>query len=182
MKKKIHIIIILIISVFSICTTVFSQSSDNTLKAVALEKLSLFITWPNNVLPNNSSDVFIVAVLKNKAFGMNLEKIYKTHPIKNRKVQVVYINKIEELKNCHLLYISNTNAKELKKILAGVKNKPILLVSDKKGFAIAGSHINMYYSNDKLRFEINQMALEQAGFKIDYQLLHVSKIINPTTK
>ncbi|MBN1462615.1 MAG: YfiR family protein [Paludibacteraceae bacterium] len=175
--KKVFLFCALLISNFS----VHAQNPD-VMKAVALQKLSLFITWPEQTFSNNTANEFTIAVLNNEPFGKTIEKIYKNQHIKNKKVIVRQVKNSEELTDCHLLYISNSSEKELKKILSSLKNKPVLIVSNKNGFGLAGSHINLYDSNNKLRFEINQMALKEAGFTIEYQLLHVSKIINPITK
>ena len=60
--------------------------------------------------------------------------------------------------------------------------KSILTVSDNEGFAEAGCFVNFYEFENKLRFELNQKGMEDAGFTIDYRLLKVSKIINPVIK
>jgi hypothetical protein len=65
----------------------FAQNQD-VIKAVALQKLSLFITWPEETVTNNDANEFRIAVLNNEAFGKTIEKIYKNQHIKNKKVIV----------------------------------------------------------------------------------------------
>jgi hypothetical protein len=67
----------------------------------------------------------------------------------------------------------------LQKVLDYLKERPILTVTDTEGFAEAGCFINYYEFEDKLRFEINQKGMQDAGFKVDYRLLRVSKVLNP---
>lgn len=171
-------LVILFVSMLCTNFSAFGQNQD-VMKAVALQKLSLFITWPEEAEQNNKSKDFTIAVLNNEPFGKTIEKIYNNQLIKNKKVRVLQAKSIEELNRCDLVYISNSNEKELKKILTTLKNKPILVVSNKNGFGLAGSHINLYNSNNKLRFEVNYSALKDAGFSVEHQLLQVSKVINP---
>lgn len=178
MKPKKIKIVLLFILMLCVNYSAFGQNPD-VMKAVALQKLSLFITWPEKSLQKNEAKEFTIAVLNNEPFSKTIEKIYHNQLIKNKKVRVLQIKSIEEIRDCDLVYISNSSEKELEKILTIIKNKPILVVSNKNGFGLAGSHINLYNSNDKLRFEVNYSALKEAGFSVEHQLLQVSKVINP---
>jgi hypothetical protein len=160
----------------------WSQSVENTMKAVALEKLSLFISWPDNTLKNDPSQEFVIGVLDQTSFGNKLKEVYKEKKIKERKVKIINSKNIQELTECHILIIPNIKINELNKVLAFVKGKPILTISDSEGFAEAGCFINFYAYENKLRFEINQMAMKDAGFTVDYRLLKVSKVLNPVVK
>jgi hypothetical protein len=179
MKNIISKITILAILTCNTNVDIFCQASDDLAKAVAFEKLAMFISWPASDTIKDSSGIFIIAVLKNKPFGKNLEDVYKTHQIKNKNVQIVYLDNIQELKKCDLLYISNSSTNELKTILSSIYGKPILTIADKEGFAEAGCFINLYEFENKMRFEINQKSLQDAGFTVDYRLLRVSKVLNP---
>ena len=119
-------------------------------------------------------------MLGQNPFGDILENIYKNKKIKDKKVKIVYVKKLQQLPECQILFISKTDSEKLQKILDDLKGKPILTISDTEGFAQAGCFINYYLNENKLRFEINQKAMQNAGFTIDYRLLRVSKILNPT--
>jgi hypothetical protein len=78
-----------------------------------------------------------------------------------------------------MLFIPTIKISELNKVLTLVKGKPILTISDSEGFVEAGCFINFYQFENKLRFEINQKGMKDAGFIVDYRLLKVSKVLNP---
>lgn len=155
----------------------FAQTSEYEMKAIAFEKLSLFIEWPAHTF-DKAKEEFIIGILGKNPFGNNLEEVYKVRKIKNKNVKIIYIKDIYQVADCHILFISKTEKNELKKILDFTKTKPILTIADSEGFAEAGCFINFYNYENKLRFEINQKALESASFTVDYKLLHVSKIVN----
>jgi hypothetical protein len=78
-------------------TGLWSQSSEYTMKAVAFEKLSLFIIWPASTIKNEPSREFIIAVLNQTSFGEALKEVYKDKKIKDKKVKIVNLKSIQEL-------------------------------------------------------------------------------------
>ena len=176
-----HKIVLLLILVICFSVKTFSQSTEYTMKAIAFEKLSLFVTWQAEAVKNNPSQEFVIAVLGQHPFGDILDEVYKNKKIKDKKVKIVYVNNIKQLKDCQILFVSKTSPNELQKVLDYVKGKSILTISDTDGFAKAGCMINFYLYENKLHFEINQKVMIDEGFTIDYLLLRVCKIINPTS-
>ena len=158
----------------------FSQQMEYTMKAVAFEKLALFITWPKNTIENNPTTEFTIAVLGQNPFNGILEEVYKEKNINEKKVKIIYLKDIKKLVSCDILFISGSNIDKLPEILSAIKGQPILTVSETEGFIEAGCFINFYEFENKLRFEINQKGMTEAGFTIDYRLLRVSKVLNPT--
>jgi hypothetical protein len=53
----------------------------------------------------------------------------------------------------------------------------VLTVSDERGFAQQGVGINFYTEEDKVRFEINQDAVNRSGLRISSKLLSLAKIV-----
>jgi hypothetical protein len=157
-----------------------AQANEYLLKAGYIEKIAQFIEWPE--IRNNNDSIFIIAVLGDDKFNFALEEIFSKVKVKNRKATIVSVINIIELTECHILIIPNIKTSELNKVLNHVKKKPILTISDTEGFAEAGCFINFYQYENKLRFELNQKDMEDAGFTVDYRLLKVAKIINPVIK
>ena len=50
-------------------------------------------------------------------------------------------------------------------------------MGDTKGFVEQGGMINFVLENDRVRFEVNHKAAEQAGLKISSKLLNVAKSV-----
>jgi hypothetical protein len=166
---------------FMLCLTVklFPQSEEYMMKAVAFEKISLFISWPVNPSENPASQEFVISVLGQNPFGKILEEVYRDKKIKDKKVKINYIASIQNLTECDILFIPKIKISELQKVIEHIKGLPVLTVSDTQGFAEKGCFINFYQFENKLRFEINQKRLQDAGFIVDYRLLRVSKVLNP---
>lgn len=179
-SKRPHFIgLLLFMSILLLNFKLFAQSNEYILKAVALEKIAMFITWPGETDKTIHSQDFVIAVLANKKFGNILEDIYRDKKIKDKPVSIIQITTIDELIQCDILFIPSIKTNELQHVLDGLKEKPILTISDTEGFAESGCFINFYEFENKLRFEINQKAMLNTGFSIDFRLLRVSKVINP---
>jgi len=156
----------------------FSQPSEYLLKAVFLEKFTRFIDWPDAVHPADSTGLFIIGILGEDPFDVDLETVYKNQKIKNRPVRVRNCQQIHEVDDCDLLFISQSEKDRIPEIISSVEGKPILTVSDSDEFSGKGVIINMFVTNNKVRFEIDEQAIQRAGFHVSYLLLKEAKIVN----
>lgn len=157
--------------------TVSGQSQELIVKAAYLEKFALFTEWPSDDFEDENS-TFIIKVYENKEFYKIVKKFYSDHKIRERKVEVEFVKNVNEIKNCHALYITKTTLSKLKEILNYTKNKPILTVSDTKGYANQGVIINLVVIKNKVRFEINEKAIAPSGLVLSYHLLKFAKIVD----
>lgn len=176
--KEVSLLIFLFFSLLSLN----AQQSEYVMKAVALEKIAIFVNWPKTDIQENVTNDFVIAVLGNKSFGDILEETYKNKLIKERRVKILLVQNVRSLTNCDILFIPQMRKSDLQLMLNELKGKAYLTVADTEGFAEAGCFINFYTFENKLRFEINQKAMTEAGFTVDYRLLRVSKVLNPITQ
>lgn len=145
-------------------------------KAVYLYNFLQFVEWPKQVMHDDSSPI-IVAILGNDLLDSLLEQIVKNEKIKGHPVTVHRLSDIDEMKTCHVLFISRTEEKDIQQILKKIKGAPILAVSEAKGFARMGGAINFYFEDKKLRFEINLDAVKTADLVLSSKLLRLAKIV-----
>ncbi|MCX6281454.1 MAG: YfiR family protein [Bacteroidetes bacterium] len=159
------------------CLESYTQTAEYEMKAVAFEKISRFIEWPPDAFEKTNNE-FIITVLGKNPFGKILDEIYASHQIKNKNVRIKYISNIQDLDECHLLFIARSEKSEIKKIVARVKYKPILTVSDEEGDAKEGCFIDFFEDDGRLHFDINPKAMKASHFSFDYKLLQVARIVN----
>ena len=156
----------------------FAQQGEYTIKAVFLEHFTRFIEWPESYEIADTSYPFYVAVIGENPFGSILDQVYTDHLIKNRKVEILYISTPDEITDCHILFISSTNKEILPEILSRTRDKPILTVGDTNGFAENGVLINFYLAGNKIKFEINEKAVQESGLIMSYRLLSLARIVD----
>lgn len=158
---------------------VCAQYAEYEVKAVYLEKFTRFIDWPENSALSDTAQPFVLGVLGENPFDHILDEVYKNNKIKNRKVEVKYFSDPALITECNLLYISASEKDNLLSILSRINEKPILTVSDSKGFSKKGVHINLYGTKNRFYYEINESSLVKSGFSVWAQLLSSAKIVNP---
>lgn len=162
---------------FTISVSAAAQPSEYLLKAAFLEKFARFTDWPKHHF-DNTNEPFVISVIGKNPFQDSLEKLYAKGRIKNRAVKIRYIKKEDQIPGSHILFICKSEKKKLTRLIKFTKDYPILIISDTKGFAQEGSHINLYIrANGTLHFEINPEASRNAGLKIQVILLEIAKII-----
>jgi hypothetical protein len=150
----------------------------DVLKAVYLERLSRFVEWPASTGLDDISSDFVIAVMGRDRFIPELKKLFSSQPIRKKRVRIV-LNEIRGIEACHILFIAASEAPRLAEIIARVRNSPVLTVADSPGFAEAGVQINLYRAGNRIRFEINEQAVRDAGLQIGYQLLSFARIVHP---
>jgi hypothetical protein len=114
----------------------------------------------------------------NDPFGSLLDQAVAGETVHNRKLVIKRDNSVEELKNCHVLFISKAERAQLPEILNALGNAPILTVSETEGFAIHGGVINFYIADNKVRFEINPDTAKRRGLKISSKLLNLGTVVH----
>jgi hypothetical protein len=145
-------------------------------KAAFLFHFAQFVEWPPTAFAASNSPLCI-GVLGNNVFGAAIEETVRGETIQKRKLTVRHFRHWKDVKDCDLLFVSNSETERTDEILAHLKAQPILTVSDLESFARRGGMIQFYLQGPQLRFEINSKAAEEAGLKLSSHLLNLGKIV-----
>ena len=90
---------------------------------------------------------------------------------------MVRAQRIEDLKDCQMIFVCRSEEGHVIEILSQLGSKPILTVSEVESFARNGGDIDFYLSGGKVRFEINPQSAQRCGLKISSQLLSLGRIV-----
>lgn len=174
--KRMLILLVIIAGVI-IGKESFGQTRESLIKAGYIEKFTHFVKWPATISNIDSAETFIISIIGRNTFGNDLNELFSKVKINNKIVRINYISSIEEIKNSKVLFISESEEMNLDKIINYAKNKPILTISDSKGFGEKGVLINMFTEDNYIRYELNRTTLEKSGLKINSLLLNYAVII-----
>lgn len=155
------------------------QAEESVMKAVAIEKLSRYIQWPKEILMKNSNTPFVIGVFGETKFSALLMDIYRDKTIKGKPVEIHNFSKVNQISNCHVLYILKEAKEKLKDIIKFTRNKPILTMSDTPGFAQMGVLVNIIIQKKKICFEINETGVHQSGIKVSALIMRLARIVHP---
>lgn len=155
-----------------------APAPEYQVKAVFLFNFAQFVDWPADAFPDADTPV-VIGVLGDDPFGSVLDQTVRGERLGGRSFQVRRYQRVDEIKICHILFISRSEASRPEGILAGLKNQPILTVSDADGFADRGGMIRFVTDRNRIRLQINLAAAEAAHLTISSKLLRVAEIITP---
>ncbi len=96
-----------------------------------------------------------------------------THPLVVRRLQSV-----AEIPNCRILYIDRSQGAQLEHILAQLRQRDTLTVSDLEGAARRGIVIELANENSRIRLVINSDAARNAGLTISSNLLRLARLVH----
>jgi len=153
-----------------------ATSREYQIKAACLLNFAQFIEWPAAAFAKPDSPI-IVGVLGDDPFGDALESTFRDESIHGRPLVVRRSRELDDLKSCHLLFISKSEKSRLTEILSGSGDTTAVTVGEIDEFAQRGGIINFYIDNAKIRFEVNPDAAQRKGLKIGSQLLKRARIV-----
>jgi hypothetical protein len=157
------------------------SSTDTQSKSKFLLNFAEFTEWPASAFASENEPL-IIGILGRDPFGKPLDKLAENEILKGRHVRVMRYRKVEEIKACHILYISKSEEPRLDRILRALKGKPVLTVSEMENSAIRGVMIRMRTENERIRLEINLESAKAAGLTLKSKLLRLGEIVEPAKK
>jgi hypothetical protein len=106
-----------------------------------------------------------------------LNSWYAGKPKGNKKFVIKNFKNSAEVQDCQILYIDRSKSGEFETANAKVKGKGTLVVTDRNGLGSKGSCINFKTVEDKLKFELNQTAIEVSNLKVSSALTSMAILI-----
>ena len=152
--------------------------TEYQLKAVFLFNFAQFVDWPQESFPEAQMPL-VIGVLGEDPFGTYLDEIVSGETVNNRRLEIQRYRRVDEMKTCHILFISQSESKRLEQIVAALKGRSILTVSDSDGFTRYGGMIRFVTEKNKLRLRINLEAATAANLTISSKLLRPAEIVTP---
>jgi hypothetical protein len=150
-------------------------------KAAFLYHLAEFVEWPPEAFPA-AENPLVIGVLGADPFGKALDEIAEDVVVKNRKLKVQRFHNMEEVKTCHILFISQSEAGRLDQIFSLLKDRKILTVGDTEGFALRGGIVRFRTEKNKIRLRINIDAARAASLTISSKLLRAAEVVGSKTE
>ena len=143
-------------------------------QAVFLFNFAQFIKWPTKAFPDSGSPLTI-GVLGANPFGGALDNTVRGETVSGRRMAVKYSRRVEDLKNCQIVFVSQSEAGRLGSVLGAFQNTSVLTVSDIPRFCEKGGMINFRVEGGQVRFSVNTQPAKNAGLQISSKLLRLAK-------
>lgn len=159
---------------------VASQRADNReyqIKAAFLFNFTQFVEWPANALPETKTPL-VIGILGENPFGSYLQEIITGEQVNGHPLIVQQYKDAEEIKACHVIFINLTEKNKLEQVIASLKGRSILTVSDDNDFIKQGGMIRFIKKDNKIQFQINPESAKEADLIVSSKLLRLAEIVS----
>lgn len=172
--SKIYLILIISLYPSLLKSQLIEDAKVENVMAVYLYNFTKFLEWPES-----ESDKFHIYILGKNSLFEPLEVIAEKQKIFDKYIVVEEINEIKNLTPGSILFIDSKFQKSIKNIVELSSQNHILTVGSFDKAVEQGICINFVIIDDKLKFEINRTAIENAGIKVNSKLLTIAaRVIN----
>ncbi len=148
------------------------KPSEYQVKAAYLYNFGKFVNWPAG--EKSDGDSFPICVLGKDPFGASLDSALANQSIGGKNAVAKRISKPQDASGCRVVFISSSEDRQLKDILAALDKTGVLTVSDIAQFSEHGGMIEFVLEADKVRFVVNLSNAEDAGLNLSSELLKVA--------
>jgi len=149
--------------------------TEYDVKAVFLYNFINFVDWPDSSFANNN-DPFIIGICGDDSFDGSLSDIVKGEKVNGtRSIIVKQAKTTSELQDCHMIFCTSSEEKEIDRLLGLTDNKSILTIGESDNFTGEGGMIGFINNDGRVRFELNIKAINKADLRVDSRLQRVAK-------
>lgn len=167
-------ILFLAVSVMGLALATQAQAQsagEYQVKAAFIFNFAKFVDWPSDALGDGTLRVGVVG---DNPFGWNLDRLNGS-TVNGRRLRIKRLRSGDNLRDCHILFISNSEERNLRGIIESIRGAAVLTIGEMSQFNRSGGMIRFVIQDDKVRFEINNGAAGQARLRISSKLLALSK-------
>jgi len=147
------------------------------IKAVFLFNFAQFVEWPTTSF--KETNAIVIGVFGEDPFGTYLDEAVRGEEVNGHPLVVKRYKQLEDVKDCHILFINAGEARQFKQVLESLKSKSILTVSDADNFTKQGGMIRFITEDRKTKIRINLNAAKDADLTISSKLLRLAEVVNP---
>jgi hypothetical protein len=158
-----------------------SREAEYRTKANFLANFPSFVQWPDAAFISAESP-FLICVRGDFSFGTSLAELARGASAHGRRVEVRWVHKDQDLRDCHLAFISHSESKRYAKVLQVLEGTGVLTVGETQGFLDAGGTISFSSGHETLQFEVNLIAADAAHLKISSRLLALARHVVTRTE
>lgn len=173
--KSIRVVLLIlgiILSLFSARAAFSQDRKSQEVYSMMLVNFARQVQWPDV----NRKD-FTIGVVGNSELFNTLNSLYGGKTKGNKIISIKKFSGATDITTCDILFVDQSQSKEMDCICTKVKGQSTLVVTETEKACDNGSCINVRKVNDKIKFEVNQQALEAANLKVTGSLASVGIVI-----
>lgn len=172
--------LLLLAAVVSVCPPAFAQETiEPDVKAAFIYNFTRFVEWPASALQAPRINICIVG---DPAVGAALDGIIAGEEAYGRPLARLDPATVNDAGRCHILYLGRGAPDGGSRMLAAVRQLPVLTVGDASSFHARGGVIQFALVDGKVRFDISLPAADRSGLVVSSRLIRVARHIVERTQ
>lgn len=148
-----------------------AQAQEHEIKAAFIYNFISFTEWPGKF-----GATIDICTMGNDPLNTPLGAL-QNKSAKGTLIAVRHLSSGDEMKDCHVVFISDSERMNFPSILARLKSAPTLTVTDSEGLAAQGVMIELGLEERHIVFKINMNAAKQSRLMIKSKLLRLAKVV-----
>jgi hypothetical protein len=142
-------------------------------KAEFIASFARFVEWPARKFPQADTP-FVIGVFGTDSITSLLQEMIQDRQIKGRPAVIKHLMNKEELRACHVLFISRSERDRLGPILGEVRRENVLTVGESDNFLGKGGVINFVTIGGQVRFQVSSEAAAREKLTVSSKLLQLA--------
>lgn len=149
---------------------------DASLKEAVVFNLLMFVDWPEKTLPDRQDTfrfcVFDDAEHRPVMAGLDGKRM------RDRTLALLRIKRdLGDLRKCQAIFVDSGNQKNLARVVAGVRDAPILVIAEGEQTLQQGAAIAISMAGGRIVFDINLAVARTANLSISSKLLRLAHTV-----
>jgi hypothetical protein len=159
-----------------------SQSpTEYQVKAAYLFNFLKFVEWPDDPAADPRGK-WVIGFIGESPIGDELTHLAEGKNVLGRDLQVKKFQAADNLRECNILFISESEKKRLPPILGELRGSSVLTVADMDNFIGAGGMIQFVVEDARVRVAIDVGATSRARLKVSSKLLALARAVTGTER
>jgi hypothetical protein len=149
--------------------------TESALKAAYIYNFAKFTEWPAGVVP--AAQPLALCVFGDADVGDALKRAVKDRVLSGHPMAVSHmaVTAGAPQSTCHVMYVSGVSAGQAAEVIAGVRDVPVLTLSDVEGFTERGGIAQFFFDNGQLHFAVQLESIRRARLRISSRLLSLAR-------
>jgi hypothetical protein len=143
--------------------------SESDVKAAFLPRFARYVTWPQSATPGGSNP-YVLCIIGGDPFGGGIASAARSQSVDGRRIVVRRLDSAGNAGQCHIAFVTGGQGKSVSQILAALRGKPVLTVTDSRNGSDRGM-IHFVVVEGRVRFYIDQAEASADGISISSRLL-----------
>jgi hypothetical protein len=174
---SIAIAVALLVSFPHVSAGQLAPAREYEIKAGFLFNFAKFVSWPEGAFTGDTDELRL-EVIGHDPFDGALDRLLVGKTIDQHPVVIVYSSDVSSPQRGHIVFVSGSERKQLKKVISVLGGTGALTVSDIDQFAEQGGVIGLVPAGQTVKFVINRGAAARAGLKVAAVLLSLATVLD----